>query len=83
MKGACTVASWIKLGFWSSSSLSGEPGIDMRGTGTVMLMTDNASPRSGRDGIVFRCVLMVIVVFKPERKHQHNLLLGYMPSTRI
>jgi hypothetical protein len=33
-------------GFVSLSSL---PGTDMRGTGTVMLRIDNASPRSGRD----------------------------------
>lgn len=65
MKGVRTVASWIKRGFRSPSSLPGEPGTDMRGTGTVMLRTDNASPRPGRDGIVFRWLLMVIVVFKP------------------
>lgn len=55
----------MKWGFLSSS-LSGAPGIDMRGTGTVMLKTDNASPRPGRDGTVPRWLLTVTVVLEPR-----------------
>lgn len=59
----CTVASWIKCSF--SSSLSGEPGGDIGGIGTVMARVDRALPRCGRDGIVFLWGFMVIVVLDP------------------
>lgn len=58
----------MKCGLLSSSPLAGDPGIDIRGTGTVMLSADNASPRFGRDGIVFGWVLMAIVVLNPAYK---------------
>jgi hypothetical protein len=54
----------MKCGF--SSFLSpGEPGGDTGGIEIVMVRFDRALPRFGRDGIVFSCGLMVIVVLDP------------------
>lgn len=55
----------MKCGLLSSPSLEGEPGVDIWGTGTVILRTESASPRFGRLGIVFRWVLVVTDVLKP------------------